>query len=155
MKDFLGIAFLVVLVILGVYQKITKNSRNISDNEAVARPADPPVVDGICHGLLCVSVEGEDERDTYAMVMLKDYSKLGQVVNALFEIKTLEEFKAVCESDELSTIGYFLVREDLSKGIELQDEYNLTVQNEQYTCKRIDDDRIDVLPLPENLFLYE
>lgn len=155
MKEFLGIALLVVLIILGVYFRITKNTGNVDQNDSVARPADSPVVDGICHGLLCVSVEGPDDHDTYAMVMLKDYSKLGPVVNALFEIKTLEEFKAVAENEELTTLGYFLIRKDLSKGIDVEDEYYLTVHNEQYTCKRIYDDRIDVLPLPDKLFPQE
>lgn len=41
MKEFLGIALLVVLIILGVYFRITKNTGNVDQNDSVARPADP------------------------------------------------------------------------------------------------------------------
>lgn len=122
------------------------------EEESTQEPPYYPIEDGICHGLLCYS---GGTTPTYAVVMLKDYSKLEGAVNGCFDARTLEEFKQVAHSEALMTLGYFLLREQPDEELEFKDEYQITINNEEYLCKIIHDDRIDIIPLEDNFFPEE
>lgn len=126
---------------------------NIDDKEeSLPEPPSYPIEDGVCHGLVCYS---DGTIPTYAVVMLKDYSKLEDAVNGCFDAHTLEQFKQVAHSEAMMTLGYFLLREEPGQELEIKDEYQITINNEEYLCKIIHDDRIDNIPLEDNFFPEE
>ena len=158
MKKMLSVVLVIAIFIIAVMifrptsSTETASTRDIELTQEEDTIIEPPVMEGICHGILCDSYEENTGKVTCPMVMLKDYSKLKEVIYALFEVKTMEDFEKVAENEELTTVGYFLHKANNYEELVVEDEYKVIIKGEEYLCKRIHDNRIDVVPLPGLIF---
>ena len=151
MLDFLIVAAAILLLVYGFSLTFTgksKNSRFSRNGNAVH----PPVTEGICYGLVCSSMDELNDRCVYVMVLLLDRGKLLDVVRELLQITSLREFKKIADNPELKTLGYFTIKSVPGKKVEIKDQYRVTVKNKEYTCKRIKDDILEPVLLPDGIF---